>query len=220
MQDDLWTTGISTAIAVVVTLIVTLIFNKLVAMPAALKKQKEAERKELKTVKDELTQCKLQVAEMQLVLDALPGYRAQSLKIQKELQATDNTIIATCQAIQESLVNIQASTEEMHNSLANLQAGQDQARLSLARLEDSEKDTLRMRIIQDYKIFANPRRNPELAWSNMEYSAFFALVEDYEALGGNDYVHDTVLPAMNELEIVPMSDLKRLEEVMNARHAC
>lgn len=218
-MQDLWFTIFSTAAGVAVTLVVTLIFNKVVAMPAALKKQREAERKAVLMLQSELAICKTQIEDMQIAIDALPGYRAQSIQIQKELRATDETLVQTCQAIQESLVSIQTSNKELRAGLVTLQEGQDRARESLARLEESEKDSLRLKIIQDYKIFANPRKNPELAWSEMEYHAFKALVEDYELLGGNDYVHDTVLPAMNNLEIVSMTDLMRLEAVMNARHA-
>ena len=42
------------------------------------------------------------------------------------------------------------------------------------------------------------------AWSEMEYHSFFKLVEDYESLGGNDYVHKTIVPAMNELDAVKL----------------
>ena len=78
---------------------------------------------------------------------------------------------------------------------------------------------MRIQIINQYHLFTDPTQNPKLAWSEMEYHAFDQLVKDYEKLGGNDYVHDTVIPAMNELEIVRHTDITRLEEVMNARRA-
>ena len=53
----------------------------------------------------------------------------------------------------------------------------------------------------------------------MEHHSFFKLVEDYESLGGNDYVHSTVLPAMNELDVIPMSDLDKLKELYQSRSA-
>jgi hypothetical protein len=56
-----------------------------------------------------------------------------------------------------------------------------------------------------------------LAWSEMEHHAFFALVHDYEDLHGNDYVHNTVLPAMNELIVIPMSDKPALLQLMGSR---
>ena len=51
----------------------------------------------------------------------------------------------------------------------------------------------------------------------MEHHAFFRLVEDYEDLGGNDYVHSDVLPAMNKLEVVRMDDKQTLLALMSSR---
>ena len=51
----------------------------------------------------------------------------------------------------------------------------------------------------------------------MEHHSFFKLVEDYESLGGNDYVHSTVLPAMNELDVISMSDSDKLKELYQSR---
>lgn len=53
----------------------------------------------------------------------------------------------------------------------------------------------------------------------MEHHSFFKLVEDYESLGGNDYVHGTILPAMNELDVIPMADLERLTRLYASRRA-
>ena len=51
----------------------------------------------------------------------------------------------------------------------------------------------------------------------MEHHSFFKLVEDYESLGGNDYVHGTILPAMNELDVIAMSELERVKELYDSR---
>ena len=51
----------------------------------------------------------------------------------------------------------------------------------------------------------------------MEHHAFFELVRDYEELHGNDYVHTTVLPAVNELSVIPMSDKQALAALMHSR---
>lgn len=53
----------------------------------------------------------------------------------------------------------------------------------------------------------------------MEHHSFFKLVEDYESLGGNDYVHNTILPAMNELDVIPMDDLEELTKLYVSRRA-
>ena len=51
----------------------------------------------------------------------------------------------------------------------------------------------------------------------MEHHSFFKLVKDYEDLGGNDYVHEVVLPEINRLHVIPMSDLEALKELYTSR---
>jgi hypothetical protein len=234
MQTNLGTTILATALSVLVTLIITLVFNKLVTIPAAIKKQKEAHRLELAEMRTEICDLKTKVQEQQLVIDALPGYRQQSLAKQSELIAADTALLTTCQSIQESMRSMQT---EVQATLITLQNGQTELQLGLERntqnlqdglnrnnedlslLKKSKKDELRIQIINQYHLFTDLQQNPLLAWSEMEFHAFDQLVQDYEHLGGNDFVHDTVLPAMSNLEIVLMSDIRRLEEVMGARHA-
>jgi hypothetical protein len=210
------------------------VFNKLVTIPAAIKKQKEAHRQELVEMKAEICNLKATVQEQQLAIDALPGYRQQSLTKQNELIAADTALLATCKSIQESmhamqtkvqatLITLQNGQTELQLGLErntqNLQDGLNRNNEDLSLLKKSKKDELRIQIINQYHLFTDIQQNPLLAWSEMEFHAFDQLVQDYEHLGGNDFVHDTVLPAINNLEIVPMSNIRRLEEVMSARHA-
>ena len=220
-MQDLDAKILTTLISVLITLIVTLLFNKLVALPAALKKQREAHRQEITDMKTELENQKQTIQNLKSTVDALPGYRQQSLIIQQELKAADDALLATCEVIQASLTTLATNTNTniglLQDTAQALKVGQDAARDSLVRLEKREKNALRSKIITEYNLFTNERKNPEQAWSEMEHHAFFALVHDYEELGGNDYVHKTILPAMNELEIVPMENLTRLGEVMRSR---
>ena len=86
-----------------------------------------------------------------------------------------------------------------------------------AQTNEREKNDLRQKLIREYNLFADPRRNPSRAWSEMEHNAFMSQLRDYEALGGNDFIHKTVLPAMSILEVVPMDNVARLEEIMSTR---
>lgn len=216
-------TILASAISVIVTLVVTLLFNKLVALPQAIKKQKEEERLEKERHVQEIENIRLQheqdleelrqhhaieietltsrIIPLETAVNALPSYRQQSLDIQNQLRAADTAILETCQAIQ-------AGVKENQEILVQ----------RLDRLEKREKNSLRQKILQEHRLFTDPVKNPMRAWSEMEHHSFFKLVEDYEELDGNDYVHSDVLPDMNRLSVIPMSDTQALYQLMQSRN--
>lgn len=200
--SPIWSTALATAVSVAVTLIVTLLFNKLIGLPKKWKDQKEADRVRWETLKTENEKRDAKIANIQTSVDALPIYRAQSKQIQEQLQLTDKAILETCTKIQEGV--------ELNRQLLETR---------LNRLENREKNALRAKILNEYRLFTDAEVNPMLAWSEMEHHAFFELVKDYESLGGNDYVHSVVLPAMNELDVISMSNTKKLEELYHSRHS-
>jgi mRNA-degrading endonuclease RelE of RelBE toxin-antitoxin system len=196
-----WLLTLLTSIGtILLTLTVTLIFNKVVGLPKELKKQREAEKAREEQLKQENHARDVKIAALENAVNALPGYRAQSLSIQAQLQNTDKEILGMCSAIKDSV-----------------KENQDILNYRLDRLEKREKNTYRAKILDEYRLFTDERKNPMRAWSEMEHHAFFELVKDYEDLGGNDYVHSTVLPAMNELEVIKMDDKIRLAELMSSR---
>ena len=191
---------LTTAGMLVLTLTVTLLFNKLVGIPKELKHQKamvEAERKRREQLDAERD---AKIASLQSAVDALPGYRAQSLQIQSQLQSTDAEILTLLNNIKNNML----TNREILNE-------------RLDRLEDREKNAIRAKLLDEFRLFTDEHKNPMLAWSEMEHHAFFKLVRDYEGLNGNDYVHSDVLPAMNRLEVIPMSNKEKLLELMQSR---
>lgn len=186
--------------SILLSLTVTLIFNKVVGIPKELKKQREAEAAREEKLKLENQARDAKIASLEAAVNALPGYRAQSLQIQQQLQTSDKDILNLCTEIKNGVVDNQKVLNER-----------------LDRLEKREKNSIRAKLLDEYRLFTDEAKNPMLAWSEMEHHAFFELVRDYEDLHGNDYVHSTVLPAINELEVVPMSDKKRLLELMTSR---
>lgn len=182
------------------SLTVTYIFNKTVALPDVIKAQKAAEKAKEEQLKKDNCDRDKKIANLQTAVDALPGYRAQSLQIQAQLQDTDKSILEVCNDIRDSVLTNQHILNER-----------------LDRLEKREKNAIRAKLLDEYRLFTDEYKNPMLAWSEMEHHAFFELVRDYEDLHGNDYVHSTVLPAMNELAVIPMSDKHELLKLMNSR---
>lgn len=226
-------TVLSTAGSVILTLTITLLFNKLVALPKELRKQREAEaarlaaeeakkeaarKAEIDALKNEIaserataraTEDQLRrdimakesrIISLEAVVDALPSYRSQSLQIQQQLQSTDQEILT-------ALTDIKSGIKENQNILNT----------RLDRLEEREKNAIRAKLLDEFRLFTDEYKNPMKAWSEMEHHAFFKLVKDYEALKGNDYVHSEVLPAMNKLEVIPMSNKEKLLELMQSR---
>lgn len=133
---------------------------------------------------------------------ALPGYRDKSKEIQAELKANDTKLLETCEKIQKG---VDRNCEMLNERLDKLEA--------------REKNAIREKLLNQHRIFTSKIKNPMQAWSEMERDSFFLMVKDYESLGGNDYVHSVVIPAMNKLHVVHMSDLKALEELMHSRQA-
>lgn len=146
---------------------------------------------------------KQQKDDIQEALDgvrALPTYRAQSIEIQGKLKAADEKILETCNKIQDGVNENQKILNER-----------------LDRLEDRERNALRAKILEMHRLFTSKKRNPMQAWTEMERDAFNELIRDYESLNGNGHVHTVVIPEMNLLRVIPMSDIKAVAELFHSR---
>ena len=194
--------GIVAAVTCLASLLVTFIFNKVAGIPKELKKQREADRKHVANLEETIEKMEERISILEEAVGHYPEYRAQSLKIQDQLKQADNHILEGCDSIKGAVI---ANGERINKRLDDL--------------ERREKNSLRAKILDEYRLYTDERKNPKQAWTEMEHHSFFKLVEDYESLGGNDYVHSTVLPAMNELDVIPMSDLDGLKELYQSRSA-
>ena len=194
--------GIVAAVTCLASLLVTFIFNKVAGIPKDLKKQREADRKRIENIEETVEKMEERLAKVEEAVGHYPEYRAQSLQIQNQLKQTDNNILEVCDSIKSAVI---ANGERIDKRLGDL--------------ERREKNALRAKILDEYRFYTDERKNPLKAWSEMEHHSFFKLVEDYESLGGNDYVHGTIVPAMNELDVISMSDSDKLKELYQSRSA-
>ena len=194
--------GIVAAVTCLASLLVTFIFNKVAGIPKELKKQREADRKRIANIEETVEKMEERLVKVEEAVGHYPEYRAQSLQIQNQLEKTDNHILEVCDSIKSAVI---ANGERIDKRLGDL--------------ERREKNALRAKILDEYRLYTDERKNPMKAWSEMEYHSFFKLVEDYESLGGNDYVHKTIIPAMNELDVISMSDSDKLKELYQSRSA-
>ena len=192
--------GIVAAVTCLASLLVTFIFNKVAGIPKELKKQREADRERVANLEETIEKMEERLAKVEEAVGHYPEYRAQSLQIQSQLKQADNHILEVCDSIKSAVI---ANGENLDKRLDDL--------------ERRERNSLRAKILDEYRLYTDERKNPKQAWTEMEHHSFFKLVEDYESLGGNDYVHSTVLPAMNELDVISMSDSDKLKELYQSR---
>lgn len=191
---------ISAAGSTTLTLIVKWLFDYFIGLPKKIRQTREEERQEKERLMEDNKLRDEKIARLEEAVDALPGYRQKSKEIQEELKATDREIVDLCGAIRDSVIQ---------NRIEVLD--------KLQRLEDREKNALRAKILEEHRLYTDDSRNPMKAWSEMEEHSFREIVKDYEALGGNDYVHHVVLPEMNRLYVVKMSDLDGLKKLYDSR---
>ena len=192
--------GIVAAVTCLASLLVTFIFNKVAGIPKELKKQRDSDHKRVTSLEEAMEKMEGRVAKVEEAVSHYPEYRAQSLQIQNQLEQTDKHILEVCDSIKSAVI---ANGERIDKRLGDL--------------EKREKNSLRAKILDEYRLYTDERKNPMQAWSEMEHHSFFKLVEDYESLGGNDYVHGTIIPAMNELDVISMSDSDKLKELYQSR---
>ena len=195
-MSNIW----ATISSVLITLTVTFIFNYFVGLPKKIRNDKEQDKKIVNNLILRMDSQEQNIKKLQDVVDKLPQYREQSLKIQAELKETDVSITELCETIKNEVVENRKEVMQKLN-----------------RLEEREKNALRAKILEEHRFYTDEQRNPLKAWSEMEEHSFRKLVEDYEALGGNDYVHEIVLPDMNRLDVISMQDLIRLKELYDSR---
>ena len=199
-MDQLWTAIITTACTVLASLLVTFIFNKVSGIPQQMKKEKAAHKAEVEGLKSTICTLETRLSAVEAATAQYPAYREQSLQIQSSLREADKAIVELCKEIKE---DVQASREMMDERLSSL--------------EVRERNALRAEILKEYRLYTDKHKNPMLAWTSMEHHSFSKLVEDYESLGGNEYVHHTILPAMDKLEIISMDDLDAVKNLYDSR---
>lgn len=181
--------------------VVMTVFDIIIAAAAVYGIAKKAEKKILEN-HDKDQQRDADIKEALDGVRAMPGYRQQSLQIQQDLQTADGEILKTCAAIQEKVEENQQILIERLN-----------------KLEDRERNALRAKILDMHRLFTSKQKNPMQAWTEMEKDAFFDMIKDYESLNGNGHIHTVVIPEMNMLDVIPMTDKKAIEELFHSRKA-
>lgn len=152
---------------------------------------KKYKNEELKRKKEEQKD-----KDLKETLDAVrkyPDYRKQSIQIQNELT----------QKI-EAIQNVQEKQQKQLDQI-------------IENSRKRERNKLYEKLLQSYSLYANELKNPMLAWTDMEATAFWGLFEEYEEVFGDGYMHSIVQPAMQKLRVIGMDQQSEILELMRSR---
>lgn len=155
-----------------------------------------AYRKFKKYLVDKHDREQLHDAQLKEALESVrryPEYRAQSVRIQKELED---------------------KIQDIRNELA------EQTKRLVKMEEDAnrrERSKLRDLLLQSYRYYTDTERNPMGAWTTMESEAFWELFKEYEEAGGDGYIHTVVQPAMDLLKVIDIEDAAMVLRLTSSR---
>ena len=146
---------IATAITVFASLLVTFVFNYFVGLPKKINAARKLEQEERKKIMQDIAKQNSRLDKIEETLEQLPVYRQQSIDVQNQLKSADIGILELCSEIKRDVIENRSTVLE-----------------KLERLEKREKNTLRAKIIDEYRLYTDSHRNPMLAWSEMEAHSF------------------------------------------------
>ena len=129
--------------------------------------------------------------------------RAEEEKIQKEKLESAYAVTQKYPAYHQESIDIRDSLkkeiEEVRNYCSNLMKRFEEIE---EQNKKRERSKLRDMLLQNYRYYTNECQNPSQSWTRMESEAFWELFREYEAAGGNGYMHTVVQPEMERLTII------------------
>lgn len=134
-----------------------------------------------------------QLKEALAAVSKYPEYRQQSIEIQNKLESEIQELRKTQKTLTEQFVKME----------------EDSKKRELNKLRDC--------LLQNYKYYTSKEKNPLQEWTTMEAEAFWELFKDYEEMGGDGYMHTTVMPAMSLLTVIDVNDIDKVHRLMESR---
>lgn len=134
--------------------------------------------------------------QIELVLEQVnkyPIYRQQSIEVQKELQG--------------GIDRLTVAVEKIGQRQDEIEAERNQRKIN----------ELREKLTALHQMYTNPEKNPMQAWTELEKEAFDGIFDNYEALGGNSFMHTVVRPDVDKLRVIPMHNSAEVLALMQSR---
>lgn len=145
--------------------------------------------------KDEIAKAEAEKERDEKIREALdavhkyPQYRQQSIKIQQQLESQ---ISELKELHKDTVAQLNTVSETVH------------------RMEETEtrreRNKMRDTLLQSHRYYTNPNTNPSGSWTRVESETFWELYSEYEAAGGNGYMHTDVVPDMKLLKVIDIGE--------------
>ena len=142
-MDQIWVSVLTTAGTVFASLLVTFIFNKVSGLPKQMSEQKKADAKAKEKLAEENAERDEKIAKLEKAVAKYPEYRAQSIEMQNQLTAKDSAIFKLCEEIK-----------------TDVQSNRDLLEKRLNSLESRERNALRAKILDEYRLYTDEVKNP------------------------------------------------------------
>lgn len=125
---------------------------------------------------------------------------------------------------EQSILKQQEIDDKFEQLKASIEEIKDIQNTSIKHLEEieannlkREQNKLRSKLLQWYTYYTRTSTNPMQAWTEMEADSFWQLFKDYEAAGGDGYMHTEVQPKMNTLTKITLDNADKIKELMESR---
>jgi hypothetical protein len=108
--------------------------------------QKKAQQDKINALECSINAIDARLAKVEESVGHYPEYREQSLKIQGQLKEADNAIVELCKEIKDDVIANRQMLDER-----------------LQSLESREKNSLRAKILNEYRLYTDEHKNPKQA---------------------------------------------------------
>jgi hypothetical protein len=153
---------------------------------------------------DEEKQKSADLAEALAGVRQMPKYRADSIKIQGQLE--------------QKITDVHDEMNDKFDDVTKkFDAVMDRLNAMDAESKKRARNRIREELMQGYRMFTDPIKNPMKAWTSLEHDSWFAQYEDYLECNGNGDMQYRICPEMNNLDIIHMDDTEKLYELMHSR---
>lgn len=153
---------------------------------------------------DEEQQKSADLAEALAGVRQMPKYRQDSIEIRGQLE--------------QKIVDVHNEVTDKFDEVSNkFDAVMDRLNAMDAESKKRARNRIREELMQGYRMFTDPTKNPMKAWTSLEHDSWFAQYDDYLECNGNGDMQYRICPEMNNLNIIHMDDTEKLYELMHSR---